>query len=163
MSSYVFPKFPLNNAAYMPIGHVKPSGEFSLRYSRFIKSPNFFNLFFRELRKPVSLSGIIWNFSSLLSPRIPNVISLTSKKKMVWPNTATIVAFMKGKHSPWNRSVGQFPGYPVGIKRSSPHSKSSVSQVVHSSRPLPATSCFSNLTPKSFHSIPLLADGKKVN
>lgn len=92
------------------------------------------------LRRSAPVSGIV----SPPSDHVPDVVSLSSRHKMVWPNTPApaVVALVADSLLIWDMPGRQAVGEPVGQPGAAPDAEESVSAIVACGRPDPTRTEF---------------------
>jgi len=132
------PDFTDLNEGHGTLGHAVYATDVCLGASR---GSNFNDLLVGELGASVgnTLPGLGLAASTPLRNHVRNIVCIGAKKKMIWTNACSVVAFVKYVKSVRNFANVDFPGDPVRPVRLSPEAERTVSLSVRPGYPAPAT------------------------
>lgn len=145
------PAFPINNSSNAALGN---SIFFCERHYRDISFSNFFYLFF--------IQNYFWSPNSpevgmsALFNHIGHIVFMVTHKKMIWPNTQSIVASVADKFISRDFPISQNPSHPVSKFWRSFITKPSISIFCFCSTPFPTSFSLFGFIPKSFHKYALI-------
>lgn len=157
---------PRNNPSDFGFSNSELSGKFSVRRSAgSVKASNFFHSRFAQLCHRTFLALRI-SAMTLLS-HVSKIISLTSKKKMIWIHADLVIATVTNASAVksftfWNRSKMNFPRNAVRNIVAGFCEKLTVTVKGCAGSPKPAAFRFIHLCPKSFQNIFGQVDGSGI-
>lgn len=115
------------------------------------QKPNCADIAFCQFR-PRYIFSVSASTSTLLS-FVRHIVGVRAKEQMLRPNARRVVAPMKNEHSPWNRTVVEYPRHAMGNNRIIlwilRNTKQAIAEVVSClGNPLPASISLANLNPE---------------